>query len=356
MAALGRTARNPIGYAIGIFLVLLAVGWEAVVHSTLAARFQGNLPSAYVSLALLLIPIWFFGFGLAEHLKTSLKRADTRVLGSLLIAVPYPVFAMPAHEFRWSVAAGFFAISLGVAVLLESARRQHGTARGGWQDFVVLATLGLAVDLRFFESAWPYPGISGIAKLVLVDVALYGYLVIRQLDGVGYDLRPKLIDVGVGFREYLFFAPIAIALGLSLNFLHWHGRLPSAAMLLGGWAFTFLFIAIPEELFFRGLLQNLIERKWGRRVSLVITSILFGLSHFNKRLGPTGTGFNWRYVVLATIAGIFYGRAWRSRRRLMPSAITHTSVDVTWGIWLRLSYWRTDLVQGPACSGANSSP
>ena len=327
--------RNPITYATIVFLALLAAGWEILVHSGLAGRFEGHLASAYVSLALLLIPIWFFGFGLAEPLQRWLTRADARILASLLIAVPYPVFALPAHEFRWSIAAGFVAICLGAAVLLESARRQHGTAHGGWQDFVVLATLGLAVDLRFFESAWPYPGISGIAKLVLVDVALYGYLVIRQLDGVGYDLRPKLIDVAIGFREYLFFAPIAIVLGLSLNFLHWHARLPSAAMLLGGWAFTFLFIAIPEELFFRGLVQNLLERKWGKRASLAIASVLFGLSHFNKRLGPATMGFNWRYVVLATIAGIFYGRAWMSRRRLMASAITHTSIDVTWGIWLR---------------------
>jgi len=52
-------------------------------------------------------------------------------------------------------------------------------------------------------------------------------------------------------------------------------------------------------------------------------------------LGTGVVGFNWRYVLLAIIAGIFYGRAWLARRRIMASAITHTSVDVTWGIWLR---------------------
>jgi hypothetical protein len=56
---------------------------------------------------------------------------------------------------------------------------------------------------------------------------------------------------------------------------------------------------------------------------------LFGLSHFNKR----SAHFNWRYVLLATMAGIFYGRAWREHRRVAASTITHASVDWLWGLW-----------------------
>jgi uncharacterized protein len=58
--------------------------------------------------------------------------------------------------------------------------------------------------------------------------------------------------------------------------------------------------------------------------------VLFGLSHFNK-----GAAFNWRYVLMATIAGIFYGRAWRQDHRLVASAITHASVDTIWLLWFR---------------------
>jgi len=62
----------------------------------------------------------------------------------------------------------------------------------------------------------------------------------------------------------------------------------------------------------------------------VLAAVLFGLAHFNK-----GASFNWRYVVLATIAGIFYGRAWRARRQVLASSITHTAVDVVWSLWFR---------------------
>ena len=64
-------------------------------------------------------------------------------------------------------------------------------------------------------------------------------------------------------------------------------------------------------------------------MALVMTSILFGLSHFNKR----SAHFNWRYVILATLAGIFYGRAWREHRRVPASSITHASVDAIWSLW-----------------------
>lgn len=330
----GEDAKN-LGFATVLFIVLIAVGWRVVTVSGLAARVQGHLLSAYVSFVLLVVPIWFFGFDLADRVHAILTNTFARISAAALFALPYAIFAISAHAFRWKIQVGFLLICVVGAALLEWARRQHGTTRGGWQDFVVLAALGLSVDLRAFELAWPYPGMSGMSKLVLVDLALYGYLVIRQLDGIGYDLRPKLSDVNVGLREFLFFAPLAVALGLSLHFLHWHGQLPPTWVPIGAWAFTFLFIAVPEELFFRGVVQNLLERRWGTHASLAITSLLFGLSHFNKRLGAGAVGFNWRYVLLATMAGIFYGRAWLAKRRIMASAITHTSVDVTWGIWLR---------------------
>ena len=84
---------------------------------------------------------------------------------------------------------------------------------------------------------------------------------------------------------------------------------------------------VKEATHLRGNLS--LERRLGRNAALVIASILFGLSHFNKR----SAHFNWRYVLLATVAGIFYGRAWRSERRVAASAITHTCVDWLWSWW-----------------------
>jgi hypothetical protein len=156
-------------------------------------------------------------------------------------------------------------------------------------------------------------------------------MALRQLDGIGFDLRLRLRDAGIGLRELALYTPLALALGLGLGFLHLHSGWPGIAPITGAWFFTFFFIAVPEELFFRGWLQNLLERRLGRTPALLLTAVLFGLSHFNKR----AVLFNWRYVLLAAVAGIFYGRAWRQERRLGASAITHASVDAIWSLWLR---------------------
>jgi len=98
----------------------------------------------------------------------------------------------------------------------------------------------------------------------------------------------------------------------------------------------YLTIAIPEELMFRGILQNLLENtigaRWGtdagRTWGLVVASVIFGASHFHHPPVP-----NWRYCIMATLAGLFYGTAYRTRRRISSSALTHALVDTLWHFW-----------------------
>jgi membrane protease YdiL (CAAX protease family) len=124
-----------------------------------------------------------------------------------------------------------------------------------------------------------------------------------------------------------------LALGLALGFIHPHGNAPGVGKAVLTWMGIFVLVAVPEELFFRAWVQNFLERRMGRWAALIVASILFGLSHFNKRLAPGMEHFNWRYVLLAMIAGVFYGRAWREQRRVPASAITHTFVDWIWTWW-----------------------
>ena len=253
-----------------------------------------------------------------------------RLAAPALLCVPYALVTIPARDFRWNWLALYALTPLAVAGLLWRARCSDPEQRGDWREFLVLAALGLAVDLRWFEGAWP-AHLSVFNKILLLDAGIYGFGFVRQLEGVGFDLRLKARDLGFGMREFLLFAPIAIALGLALGFLHFHPGWPRPWAITEAWVYTFWFIAIPEELFFRGWMQNLLERRIGRHWALAVTAILFGLSHFNKRAAL----FNWRYVLLAAIAGIFYGRAWRQDRRVGASAIAHACVDTAWGQWLR---------------------
>jgi uncharacterized protein len=256
-----------------------------------------------------------------------------RALRSAVLAIPYVLVSASAGSFRWRWVALYALLPVAVSALLLDARRVDPEQRGTWRDLLVLATLGLAVDLRWFEAAWP-PHLAVFSKILLLDAGIYGFLFLRQLSGVGFDLRLRFRDLGIGLREFALYTPIAVVLGLALGFLHLHTSptlWPHPLQLAGMLVFTFLFIAVPEELFFRGWLQNLLERRLGHTPALLVTAVLFGLSHFNKR----ALHFNWRYVLLAALAGIFYGRAWRQERRVGASAFTHALVDTVWSVWLR---------------------
>ncbi|MGA2216827.1 MAG: CPBP family intramembrane glutamic endopeptidase [Terracidiphilus sp.] len=244
--------------------------------------------------------------------------------------VPHVLVTCAAGVFHWGWFAVYALLPVAIASLLWQAGRKDPGQKGNWRDFVILTVLGLAVDLRWLEGAWP-DHLAIFSKMMLLDAGIYGFILIRQLNGTGFDLRLRLRDAIIGLRELAFYTPIALAAGLSLGFLHLHLSWLGAGSIAGAWVFTFFFIAIPEELFFRGWLQNLLERRMGRTPALLLTALLFGLSHFNKR----AVFFNWRYVLLAAVAGIFYGRAWRQDRRVGASAITHASVDALWSLWLR---------------------
>jgi CAAX protease family protein len=289
-------------------------------------------PTVVAVLIAELVPAAAFGFA-SESLAGVIARwpGMVRNLAPSLLALPYIFLSIADHMFRWEWFAVYAVVPVVIAWLLARAAEADPEQRGNWRDAIVLLTLGLAVDLRWFDAAWP-DGLRGLGNLLLVDAGLYGFMVIRRLSGTGFDFHLRWSDWKAGSRELAFFAPAVLVFGLALGFIHPHVNVPVWWKAVATWLGIFVFVAVPEELFFRAWVQNLLERRVGRNAALVTASILFGLSHFNKR-NPAGVHFNWQYVLLATIAGIFYGRAWREQRRVPASTITHTCVDWLWSWW-----------------------
>jgi membrane protease YdiL (CAAX protease family) len=285
----------------------------------------------WIAAAVTLVPLLLAGL-FPKTLPRMVEKLplSARLLCPGLLCVPYALVVRSRDLVHLGWLLLYAALPVAIAWMLWQARQADRGSRGTWRDYCVLAVLGLAVDLRWFERAWP-AHLAVFNKMLLLDAGTYGFLMIRQLDGVGFNLLIRKQDVTTGFREFASYTPIALVLGLSLRFLHVHAVIPHVSTVLFAYAFTFLFIAVPEELFFRGWMQNLLERRVGRGPALLLTSLIFGLSHFNKRT----LHFNWQYVLLAALAGVFYGRAWRADRQVGASAITHACVDTVWSQWLR---------------------
>lgn len=284
-----------------------------------------SFPQLFASFALLLAPLWFFGFGAAEPLS---KRSPyLKILVASGLGLPYWVFVLGTPDFSWRAALIVIAIPVFLAASLELPKLPRSVT---WRDITVLTIVVATYFLKLLANAWPSPVLAIFPKLFLADVVLYCFLVVRQLGGAGYSLIPTWNALFIGLREWVFYLPIALVLGKLTGFIHFHASVPAAGSIISGIVITFLLIALPEELFFRSVLQNLLETRVGKTFALLVASVLFGLSHFNH-----GSRFNWRYVLLASTAGIFYGRAWRHNRQILAAVITHTGVDVVWSLWFR---------------------
>ena len=248
------------------------------------------------------------------------------------LLVPYFIYAFGTGTFTW-LAAGKLAAYIAVPNLLLLPDRLRHAERVGWRDFAAMLALAVPVSANWLENIWTWPqDIYIFRPLFCVCAGGYAFLVVRNLEGVGYRLLPNRKDAIDGVANFVAFSLLGIPLGIALGFIHPHTNSVSLADFGIEFFGIYLTIAIPEEFLFRGVLQNFLERSipGGRHglYGLLIASAIFGASHLHHAPVP-----NWRYGVMATLAGIFYGNAYRSRKRLPASALTHTLVDTMWRFW-----------------------
>src|SRR5579871_193679 len=175
-----------------------------------------------------LVPAAIFGFA-AERAAAAIARWPVvlRLFAPAVLVAPYAVLAAWQHMFRWEWFGLYAALPVVMAWLLERAAAADPEQRGNWRDALILLTLGLAVDLRWFDVAWP-AGLRGLGNLLLVDAGLYGFLGVRRMSGTGFDFHFHWSDWKTGLRELLFFAPAVLLLGIALGFIHPHANVPGA--------------------------------------------------------------------------------------------------------------------------------
>jgi membrane protease YdiL (CAAX protease family) len=171
-----------------------------------------------------------------------------------------------------------------------------------------------------------------LTQILALDTAIIAFAVWSRTPGIGYRFETDRSILTAGLKNFLAFAAIAIPLGLAIGFIAFNFGWSKLAIAPLQFIGIFLFTALPEEFLFRGLIQNWLQRATsGHTASLLIASVIFGASHLNN--GPPIP--NYRYFLLATIAGIFYGRSWQRTGSLMASGLTHALVDTFWSMLFR---------------------
>src|SRR5215831_8012981 len=113
-------------------------------------------PANILAAILTLVPFFIAAFfpALLTRLTDSLSTTARLLLPTVLVG-PYMLVTLSSGNFslRWLV---FYALLFpAISVLLYQASKAGPTQQGNWRDFLVLIALGLSVDLRWFEPAWP---------------------------------------------------------------------------------------------------------------------------------------------------------------------------------------------------------
>ena len=281
---------------------------------------------AWLFLAMLL----FAARGGSEWFASRLGSAAGYALAAATL-LAYLIYAFGTNTFSLPRAAAAALLVLVPVALAASARRNSAAA---WQDFLTLAAVWVAVKFGPVKWLWPYPEAKlahVLTALLAINVALAAFMFLRRMNGIGYTIGwgPRWGFFVVG--SFVVFGCIAIPLGHTLHFIAFAPEWGSVKALPFLSLAIFFFTAWPEELLFRGLLQNMLSHASKSDLAGWWTaSILFGFSHITNHGFP-----NWRYVILASIAGFFYGWTWRRTGSIFASALVHAAVDVTWHFFFR---------------------
>ncbi len=320
---------------LGLWAVLTLTG---ALYSTWLGYGGRDFAATLTTFAFFFLVMLLFAARAVDSGLASRFGAGGGYLLGVAVFLVYLIYLLGTNTFAFGRAAAVAGLIFVPLALVASAERKPP---GAWQDFATILAVWLAVKplpnrwgWSMSHWLWPYPGgrlAYAFTVLLCVNVALACFVLLRRVNGVGYSIGWGRHWSFFILASFIVFDCIAIPLGHAIHFIQFEPQwsqwksLPLVALGI------LFFTAWPEEFLFRGLLQNLLARASQSDLAGWWTaSILFGFSHI------TNMGFpNWRYVVLASIAGFFYGWTWRKTGSIFVSALVHGAVDVTWHFLFR---------------------
>ena len=271
-------------------------------------------------------------------------------------------------------------------VLVFAASRRT-TGKIDWLDFTAFVIYLLPTTLIEVNPTGELPfkgeGFDSLYRIILILSAVYAFGTVRGLKDIGFYPEINLKNLWTAIWVWFAFYVFVLIIGFNVNFIRFVGHDVIDIVLINKIVITiiatFLHTAIFEELFFRGILQNMLVKrigqsaswkifwKWGLALSipaallvgytlkgglqwfpalmtiglfiaaffiekskkhpsgmytgLAITSTIFGLVHYHSHAII--------YIGFACIAGWAYGYTYLKTKNVFYSAIVHTLVNTS---------------------------
>jgi membrane protease YdiL (CAAX protease family) len=256
-------------------------------------------------------------------------QAALRRNRGLIFALPAVLTAIFAGA---SVLAQCFSLELTVAVAAYTyAPVACAVLLPPAYDLAVVLLIWLPIEFAAGASLVPRPAqgfLHSVAYGVAILLGLVLFLGFRGLDGMKYNLPRRRADLWLPLAAFAVTAPVLVLVGIPIGFIPPpHLPAQSAGRMAGAVGLILVGTALPEEILFRALIQNLLMRRLGNGArTLLLASVIFGAAHLDNGPQPLP---NWRYMILASIAGYAYGWVFQRSKSIFSSAGLHMMVDWT---------------------------
>ena len=307
------------------FWILILCLWPAGFFAARIYAQQQDIPwgiAAAVAPALLLELSLYAGLAF-EDVRQRTPLWVTALSGSAV----YCLFALPGGVFSLRSAAVLLAAGFLAAYWFRL------WPQGPAADIAFVALLAAPILFKAFPALYarPHPDLrlEILGQLFWIRTGVTAVLKTRPQPGLNFGFLPARNEWKVGFLCYAALVPLLTAGLLLTGFARFEPVTPGwklALVAFGTFAGILWVVALSEEFLFRGLLQQWIEKWTGSPAAALITaSILFGLVHLGFRQFP-----NWRLALLAGVAGLFYGTAFRRGGGIRAAMVCHALTVATW--------------------------
>lgn len=191
--------------------------------------------------------------------------------------------------------------------------------------FLVLLFIGGALYLLLGDAIG-----SIIGELLILGVPL-GYMLLKNVDVrsyIGLEIKPRHILLGITLGVLLFFfdditSAVLISIFGPSQIVEESNRIiidlissPSGLLSVIIWLSL---AGVCEEFTFRAFLQNTINRRYSFIPAILVSSIAFGLFHFDPQLV---------YIIATFLAGLVLGYIYHHWHSYIISAAAHSAVNL----------------------------
>ena len=169
-----------------------------------------------------------------------------------------------------------------------------------------------------------------LTEFVVLLVPL-SYMLLKHVDirsYIGLDVKPRFILFGLASAGLLFLVDVVVSglftalFGVSRAVEQSNATVTSLSSSTGGLIYVVLALSMAgvcEEFAFRGFLQNTINRRYSFIPAVVVSSVAFGIFHFDPQLV---------YTLSAMIAGLTLGYVYHRWNSYVVSAVAHSTVNL----------------------------